>query len=97
MGEPGSSNVGNDSSPNRQRKRRLADYSYAVFVILIVYVLSSGPVIGLACWLREATGYDQFYAVFLLYYPLGLLDFGNVVSRYIEWWVVDVFHTVGPG
>ncbi len=67
---------------------------------LVLYVLSSGPVLGMAFWLREATGIDQFYAVFWLYYPLFIIAGSapdGLWGNYIEWWVVDVFHTVGPG
>lgn len=79
-------------------KRRLARYSYAVLVFVVAYVLSSGPVIALGCWLREATGNDWFYAAIYFYYPLWLLlGEHGLFGRYIEWWVVDVFHTVGPG
>lgn len=65
---------------------------------LLLYVLSSGPVLGAAFWLREATHNDAFYAVLWLYYPL-LITLGHLgpLGWYIEWWVVDVFHTVGPG
>ena len=84
--------------PAAGQQRRLTDYGYAVVVLFVAYVLSSGPVIGLACWLREATGYDQFYAVFWLYLPLWyLVGNGGILGSYVEWWVVDVFHTVGPG
>lgn len=70
----------------------------AIFVCcVVVYVLSSGPVLGLAFWLREATGWDGFYAVLWLYYPLLALGHGSPLMKYVEWWVVDVFHTVGPG
>lgn len=65
---------------------------------LVLYVLSSGPVLGAAFWLREATHIDAFYAVLWVYYPL-LICLGHIgpLGWYIEWWVVDVFHTVGPG
>jgi hypothetical protein len=62
-----------------------------------LYVLSSGPVPGLAFRLREATGNDAFYLVMWVYYPLIAAGHGNPIDSYIEWWVVDVFHTVGPG
>ncbi|MCG6156737.1 hypothetical protein [Rubinisphaera margarita] len=73
----------------------------AIACLPLVYVLASGPLFGLAFWLRESTGYDEFYSVFYLYAPLflwcpePLMDY--VLGPYIEWWVVDVFHTVGPG
>jgi hypothetical protein len=62
-----------------------------------MYVLSSGPVMGLAFRLREATGWDWLYAVMWLYYPIFLLGHNHPLSKYIEWWVVSVFKTVGPG
>jgi hypothetical protein len=66
-------------------------------MILVLYVLSSGPVLGLGFWLRDVTNNDMFYAVMWLYFPL--LAFGRFepLMYYIEWWVVDVFQTVGPG
>jgi hypothetical protein len=65
---------------------------------LVLYVLSSGPMLGMAFWLRERTGLDQFYAVMWLYFPLlKFQPVRGVVGQYIEWWVVDVFRTVGPG
>jgi hypothetical protein len=63
----------------------------------LLYVLSSGPMLGLAFRLREATGWDGFYLVMWLYYPLIAFGHGNPIDSYIEWWVVDVFRTVGPG
>ncbi len=65
--------------------------------MLPLYVLSSGPMLGIAFRLREATGWNAFYAVIWLYYPLLLLGHGNPIDAYIDWWVVHVFHTVGPG
>lgn len=76
---------------------RVVRWMVALLAILIAYILSSGPVLGLAFWLREATGWDAFYVVMFLYYPLIVLGHGNPLDAYIEWWVVDVFHTVGPG
>jgi hypothetical protein len=66
-------------------------------VVVVLYVLSSGPAIGLGFWLREWTDEDAFYLVIWPYAPLLLLGHHNPVAWYIEWWVVDVFHTVGPG
>ncbi len=62
-----------------------------------LYILSSGPMIGLGCWLREATRWDGFYGVLYVYYPLLMFGHDHFMMHYIEWWVVDVFHTVGPG
>jgi hypothetical protein len=63
------------------------------------YVLSSGPILATAFWLREATDWDGFYLAIWLYYPvflMGALNPDGLVSQYIEWWV-ELFGTVGPG
>jgi hypothetical protein len=78
-------------------KRSRSSWSLVLLLAPIVYVLSSGPVLAIAFWLREATGWDAFYAVMYLYYPVLMMARGTFVGDYIEWWVVDVFHTVGPG
>lgn len=64
---------------------------------LVVYLLSSGPMIATCFWLREATGWDGFYTGLWLYFPLFYFGQDNPLAWYIEWWVVDVFGTVGPG
>jgi hypothetical protein len=61
----------------------------------LAYVLSSGPVLAVAFWLREATGWEGFYAAMWLYYPL-LVRRTEPVDAYITWWV-NLFDTVGPG
>lgn len=65
---------------------------------LAVYVLSSGPVLAIAFWLREATGRDEFYAALYGYYPLLVLPPAPAgpLGWYIEWWV-NLLGTVGPG
>lgn len=69
------------------------------FAVIVLYVLSSGPVLALAFWLRETTHNDLFYSAIWLYYPVFMLGQqpDGLLMRYIEWWVVDVFQTVGPG
>ena len=69
---------------------------FLVLAIPVIYVFSSGPVMATAFWLREATGWDGFYAVMYLYYPLFALRHNTPIGAYIEWWV-DLFDTVGPG
>lgn len=64
---------------------------------VVLYVLSSGPVLGTAFRLRESTHNDSFYLVMWVYYPLIIGGHDTPAMRYIEWWVVDVFDTVGPG
>lgn len=66
-------------------------------IVPIVYLLSSGPVIALSFWLRETLGWDGFYYSMYLYYPLFFLGRDSFFYTYLEWWVVDVFRTVGPG
>jgi hypothetical protein len=68
----------------------------ALVVGLFVYVLSSGPVIAASFWMREATGWDGWYATMLLYYPLIALGHDNPIDWYIEF-CVRLSGTVGPG
>ena len=74
----------------------LGAWSAGFVIALAVYILSSGPVLATAFWLREHTGHDEFYAVMFLYYPLIILGHGTPFDIYIEWWVW-LFGTVGPG
>lgn len=63
------------------------------------YVLSSGPVVASAFWLREHTHRDEFYAAMWVYAPLwyiGVLEPDSLLGDYMEWWV-KLFGTVGPG
>ena len=76
---------------------RLSGCGMSVIYLSLLYVLSSGPVLAIAFRLREATGWDGFYGAMLVYYPLLALGHDSPMMAYIEWWVVDVFHTVGPG
>ena len=82
-----------------QRKplSRGARWAIWLVVIAIVYIASSGPMIGLGFWLRESTGVDAFYAVMALYYPILAMGHESPFVAYVEWWVIEVFHTVGPG
>ena len=63
---------------------------------LAAYILGSGPIIAAAFWLRDATGWNGFYAVVWLYFPLAFAGPDSVLSSYIEWWVA-LFGAVGPG
>lgn len=38
-----------------------------------------------------------FYGVMWLYYPVLAMGHNNPIGAYVEWWVVSVFRTVGPG
>lgn len=73
-----------------------AGWTVAALLVLAGYVLSSGPVLATAFWLREATGWNVFYAVMWIYYPLIAMGHDNPIDAYIEWWV-RAFGTVGPG
>ncbi|MCG8448506.1 MAG: hypothetical protein MI725_02865 [Pirellulales bacterium] len=86
------------TSHNREAPKRKGSF-WSIVLLLgpILYVLSSGPVIGMAFKLREATGWEWCYGVLFIYYPLFLFGPDSFLIAYIEWWVVDVFQTVGPG
>jgi hypothetical protein len=62
----------------------------------LLYVISSGPVLAVAFWLREATGWDGFYLSMWIYYPLLVSGDDTWAKAYIEWWV-RLLGTVGPG
>jgi hypothetical protein len=80
-----------------ERGSRAGRWSTIILTVLVVYVLSCGPVMALGCWLQDVTDWDGFYAVFFLYmpilYPLGDVD---VVEAYIMWWM-KLFGTMPPG
>jgi|GEM_PF-5245730 hypothetical protein len=82
--------------PKDKPKRNLNGLSI-LLALPVIYVLSSGPVLGLAFLLRESTGWDGWYSAMFIYYPILALGHGNPLDTYIEWWVVSVFNTVGPG
>jgi hypothetical protein len=68
----------------------------ALALLVPMYVLSSGPVLASAFWLRDRTGWDGFYAVIWLYLPLLYFQPRGYLHAYIEWWV-NRFGTAGPG
>jgi hypothetical protein len=79
------------------QSKRIARYSIAVLAAPLAYVLSSGPVLATAFWLRDATQWDGFYRVMWLYYPLlacGPLSYP--VAVYLSWWC-RLFGTAPPG
>ncbi len=79
-------------TPSRWRRRVII-----ITVVVFLYLLSIGPVLGIAFRLREATRWDGFYGVMWLYYPMLVFHPVPIIDGYIEWWVSDVFNTVGPG
>ena len=68
----------------------------AIIACPVAYLLSSGPDLATGFWLRETTGWDGFYAVMYVYFPIPLMGHGNPIDAYIDWWISDVFGTVGP-
>ena len=84
-----------DAYKTEETRKRSARWAIVAITCLLVYVLSSGPTLATAFWLREATTWDGFYAAMLVYYPLLELGHGNPIDTYIEWWV-HLFGTVGP-
>ena len=86
-----------DSSETNEPEQRSNGCFFWLVLSGVSYLLSSGPVIALCFWLRESTGWDSFYSVLFFYFPLIVMGHGSFMNHYIEFWVVDVFHTVGPG
>jgi hypothetical protein len=63
----------------------------------VLYVPSSGPVVGLGFWLRDQTGWGPFNYVMIPYLPLLNLENDTPIAKYIGWWVSNVFDTSAPG
>ena len=85
------------NNPPPTTQRRTINWLLLGLLSLVLYVLSSGPVIALGFWLRETTKWDGFYAVMWIYFPLLMFGHDSLPMDYVEWWVNDVFDTVGPG
>ena len=71
------------------------EWTFLALSAPVLYLLSSGPVMAVAFWLREATGWEGFYAILWFYYPIIMAP-GRPFDLYIEWWV-RLLGTVGPG
>lgn len=84
-----------DETPSGRSQR--GHWSGLIVAALVAYVLSSGPVLALGCWLRDKTDWNGFYAVFALYLPL-LYTVGDVdaFEAYIRWWM-NLLDTMPPG
>ncbi len=80
----------------RSHAGRWASRLVWLFVAPALYVLSSGPVLAIAFWLREATNQDEFYLAMWLYFPLLWFGHGNWIDAYISWWVW-LIGAPGPG
>lgn len=81
---------------NSRRGSRLAAWLVAIAFLIVVYILSAGPVLAAGCWLRDATGWEGFYAVFFLYLPLYPLADVDFFEAYLMWWM-KLFDTMPPG
>ena len=85
-----------ESTHNSEHTRR-GHWTATIVALLVIYAISSGPILALGCRLRDATDWDGFYAVFYLYlpilYPLGDVD---LVESYLMWWM-RLFDTMPPG
>ena len=77
-------------------KRRGVAIAVVVIVLLAIYSLSSGPVVAIGFWLRDMTGWDGFYAVMWLYYPLLMAAHGTPAEAWFLWWV-ELLGTSFPG
>lgn len=81
-----------------ERPRWITRYSYAALICApLVYVLSSGPVLATAFWLRDMTHWDGFYAVIWIYRPLlENYPLTYPFHVYIGWWL-NLFGSMPPG
>ena len=84
------------SVPKTSVQRRAGPWAVLLVGFVVLYILSSGPVLATGFWLREATGWDGFYGVMWLYYPLLAWGHWQPLDWYATWWC-NLFHTVGPG
>lgn len=76
---------------NRSRKH----IGVRAVLVLLLYALSSGPVLATAFWLGDATGIHAFNKVMWIYAPVLMLP-RALWDPYISWWV-GMVGTVGPG
>jgi hypothetical protein len=83
--------------PESPRDARRGHGATTIVALLVIYLMSSGPIMAIGCRLRDATDWDGFYAVFYLYlpilYPLGDVD---LFESYLMWWM-KLFDTMPPG
>jgi hypothetical protein len=81
----------------REYLRRAPEFWLVAFLIApVVYVLSSGPVLAAAFWLRDQTNWDGFYSVMWLYWPLSEGPLAFPFWFYVQWWT-QLFGTMPPG
>jgi hypothetical protein len=89
------SDMQSDGTP-RRRSSRLASWLVAIAILIVLYILSAGPVLALGCWLRDATGWHGFDFVFFLYLPLYPLADIDLCEAYLMWWM-RLLGTMPPG
>ncbi len=75
-------------------KRRRASWS---LVLVLALIPAAGRSSGWFSGSAKRLAWDPLYGVLVVYYPLLIFGQDSFTTAYIEWWVVDVFHTVGPG
>ena len=81
---------------SQDSRRWLAPLLSVALTVLAGYVLSSGPVLAVGFWLRDKTGWEGFYAVVWLYYPLLILAHNTPAEAYFLWWT-ELLGTSFPG
>jgi hypothetical protein len=84
------------SEASINRSSRLASWLATLAVLLVVYILSAGPILALGCRLHDATDWHGFYFVFFLYLPLYPLADIDLCEAYLTWWM-QLFGTMPPG
>lgn len=81
----------------REYLRRAPEFWLVIFLSApFVYVLSSGPVLATAFWLRDKTHWDGFYSAVWLYRPLLEGPLGYPFWFYVGWWT-QLFGTMPLG
>ncbi len=82
--------------PTKPGTRRGAPWVVLLVGSLVLYVLSSGPMLAIGFKLRDLTGWNGFYGVIWLYYPLLACGHWQPLDLYVSWWC-RLFNAVGPG
>jgi hypothetical protein len=73
-------------------KGHLAWWLFAPFTVLVIYVLSAGPIVKLA-----NKGFISPACSEKIYAPLSKLTQHNkAASRLMIWYLLDVWHALGP-
>lgn len=75
-----------------------------IILLPLFYVLSIGPLGGMAFWLEEKTEWSGHFvgSLEIVYWPLAVewpfveAAKQKLLSSYVEWWVVEVFQSQVP-